>query len=80
MVMYRCSRAGILEAEIILKDWAHINLPNMTHTELTAFHDEVLENETPDILAYLLGQKPAPETEYFQKLKAYVETRKHRNR
>ena len=80
VVMYRCSRAGILEVEIVLKDWATVNLPSMSHEQLVAFHDEVLEEETPDLLAYLTGQKPAPQSEYFQKLMSCVEARKNRTK
>lgn len=74
-IMYRCTHVGMLEAEILLRDWAQLHLPALNHDELVAFHDEVLENETPDIFAYLTGKKPAPETPYFQQLRAYVQTR-----
>jgi len=75
VIMYRCLHVGMVEAEILLRDWAQLHLPTMTHSELEAFHDEVLENETPDIYAYLIGKQPLPDSPYFQQLRAYVLTR-----
>jgi succinate dehydrogenase flavin-adding protein (antitoxin of CptAB toxin-antitoxin module) len=75
VIMYRCTHVGMLEAEILLRDWAQTHLPTMSHSELQAFHDEVLEVETPDIFAYLTGKQPVPDTPYLQQLRAYVLTR-----
>ena len=58
MVM-RSWRRGTKEMDLVLGPYGEANLPAMTLAELDAY-DALLAENDQDLMAWMLGQKPAP--------------------
>ena len=72
---YRAKQRGFLELDVVVGEWAERNLASKSDAFLEQFA-KVLEEENPDLYAWLTGQKEAPER-MAKENEAYEELRKH---
>lgn len=72
----RSWRRGTKEMDLVLGPYADARLAGMTEAELQAY-DSLLEEHDQDLMAWMLGQKPAPEAHaaLIQRLAAFASAR-----
>eukprot|EP00352_Strombidinopsis_acuminata_P004665 CAMPEP_0176349962 /NCGR_PEP_ID=MMETSP0126-20121128/9091_1 /TAXON_ID=141414 ORGANISM="Strombidinopsis acuminatum, Strain SPMC142" /NCGR_SAMPLE_ID=MMETSP0126 /ASSEMBLY_ACC=CAM_ASM_000229 /LENGTH=114 /DNA_ID=CAMNT_0017699681 /DNA_START=258 /DNA_END=602 /DNA_ORIENTATION=+ len=78
-IKYRCGYIGTKEIEILLRDYLHLHSENMSYEDLSAFDDEVLNIENPQLQRYFVNGEnllDQHDTKYLRILKDYVLARK----
>ena len=55
-MLYRAKNLGVKELDLIVGSWAVNHVKKMSKEDLIAFNDEVLQQETPDLVKKLLGE------------------------
>lgn len=79
-LIFRCSNLGMLELDLILGSWARKRIPNLNHSELFKFNEEILSLETPEIYLKVLGVKKNDSPGEFEKeLRNYAQNYKSEN-
>eukprot|EP01083_Nonionella_stella_P090020 251482_1 len=58
-LVHRSKQRGLKELDLILGNWADQNVSKLNENELEEYA-RILRHESPDILAWLLGQQKAP--------------------
>ncbi|CAB3405637.1 unnamed protein product [Caenorhabditis bovis] len=80
-LLYQSKKRGILENDILLGDFADVNLPTMTASELEAY-DKLINGEHMewDLFYYMSDKKPAPSEiancKVYKMLKSFVTSKK----
>mmetsp|Transcript_2009 Transcript_2009/g.3211 ORF Transcript_2009/g.3211 Transcript_2009/m.3211 type:complete len:105 (-) Transcript_2009:31-345(-) len=77
MIVQRAKTCGMLEAEFILLEWGKDHLPEMNRDQLIQFHQEVLNQETPDLYSIMIGKTPNPGGYYLTQLVDFVSERRN---
>ena len=72
---YRAKQRGFLELDVVVGEWAEGNLAGKSSSFLRQFA-KMLDEENPDLYAWLTGQKEAPER-LAKENEAFEELRKH---
>jgi antitoxin CptB len=71
-VLFRAWRRGMREMDLVMGQFADMNLPDMSEAELTEF-ERLLDTPDPQILAWITGDEPTPpgfDTPLFARLRA----------
>lgn len=73
-IIYRCQQRGWLELDILLGDWAVHNVPRLPDEHL-GLVEHLLEEDTPEVLAWALGAKvpPAQHEDIVRNIRRHVE-------
>ena len=62
-MLYRAKNLGVKELDLIVGSWATHQIHSLGKKELIQFNNEILQQETPDLLKKLLGEVPINEEE-----------------
>ncbi|CAM6005790.1 unnamed protein product [Sphagnum balticum] len=60
-LLYRSKNLGVKELDLIIGSWATHNLKTLSQDQLLEYHQEVLQQETPDLWKKVLGYEPIGE-------------------
>jgi succinate dehydrogenase assembly factor 2 len=74
-LIYRSRQRGWLELDLIIGSWAKENLATLSSVELDDFITSIIDAENPDLMNYLVEQKPVPaevSTPMLQRLVTYA--------
>lgn len=58
-VLYRAQQRGMKELDLIVGNWARINVPTLSDEDLLKT-ESLLREEIPDLLSWLLGRANPP--------------------
>jgi antitoxin CptB len=74
----RSWRRGTKEMDLVLGPWADVHLASLGEEEL-ALYDALLEENDQDLMAWILGQSPAPApiAALLDRIAAHARTRLH---
>jgi antitoxin CptB len=71
-VLFRARRRGLREMDLVMGEFADMNLASMGEADLCEF-ERLLDVPDPDIFAWITGDEPTPEgfdTPLFRRLRA----------
>jgi antitoxin CptB len=71
-VLFRARRRGLREMDLVMGQFADMNLPEMDEADLCEF-ERLLDVPDPEVLAWIVGDEPTPcafDTPLFRRLRA----------
>ena len=58
-ILFRAWRRGMREMDLVMGQFADLNLPTMTDAELDEF-ERLMEAPDPEVLSWITGEAPTP--------------------
>ncbi len=71
-ILFRAWRRGMREMDLVMGQFADVNLPTMSEAELDEF-ERLMEAPDPQVLSWITGEAPTPpeyDTPLFARLRA----------
>ena len=59
-ILFRAWRRGMREMDLVMGQFADLNLPTMTDAELDEF-ERLMEAPDPEVLSWITGEAPTPQ-------------------
>lgn len=71
-MIFRSKNLGMKELDLLVGNWAKLNVPKLNYEELHQFNAEVLSKETPDLNKTLLGRGDQPHEHFLKLIKQFA--------